>query len=153
MQHRGRLFIALLACAMLLPVSARASLETDILDRWYALLGKADATGLAGMLAPKAKITLEDIGTTQTKAEFIDSIDAWGEAIDGGSIRYRIEATAAGTATALVCYRFASNDLLTKEVFRIVSGLITRSVQTKVAENLPGFWPVGAIAHARPACA
>ena len=136
----GRLFIALLACVAL-PLPAHASLETDILDRWYALLVKADAVGLAGMLAPKARITLEDIGTTQTKREFIDSMEEWREAIDGGSIHYRIEATAAGTATALVCYRFASNELLTREVFRIASGLITRSVQTKEADSCQSLGP------------
>lgn len=133
------LFAALLACATLLSLPAVASLETDILDRWYVLLGKADATGLAGMLAPRAEIKLEDIGTTQTKREFVDSMEAWAEAIDGGAIRYRIEDTAAGTATALVCYQFKSNELLTKEVFKIANGLITQSLQTKLAENCRDF--------------
>mgnify|MGYP000196197295 CR=1 FL=1 len=138
-RHKFGVLLAALFAVAILPVTAHASLETDILDRWYSLLGKADATGLAGMLAPKAKIKLEDIGTTQTKAEFLDSMAAWSEAIDGGSIRYRVEATAAGTATALVCYHFRSNDLLTKEVFRMVNGLITQSQQSKLAENCQGF--------------
>ena len=142
MQQKFRALIAAsLACILLLPVTARASLETDILDRWYVLLGKADATGLSGLLSSKARIKLEDIGTTQTKREFLDSMEEWGEAIEGGSIRYRIQATAAGNATALVCYQFKSNDLLTKEVFRIASGLITQSVQTTVAENCKDFGP------------
>jgi hypothetical protein len=140
-QGFGKLFAALLACLVLLPPTARASLETDILDRWYALLGKADATGLAGLLSPKARIKLEDIGATQTKREFLDSMAEWREAIAGATIRYRIEKTAAGTATALVCYRFESNDLMTKEVFRIASGLITQSVQTKLAESCRDFDP------------
>jgi len=138
-QTFGTLVAAGLACIVLAPMAARASLETDILDRWYVLLGKADATGLAGLLSPKARIKLEDIGTTQTKREFLESMEEWREAIDGGSIRYRIEATSAGTATALVCYQFKSNDLMTKEVFRIASGLITQSVQTTVAENCRDF--------------
>jgi len=140
-QKFGVLFAASLTCVLLLPLAARASLETDILDRWYVLLGKADATGLAGLLAPKARIKLEDIGTTQTKREFLDSMEEWREAIDGGTIRYHIEATAAGTATALVCYQFKSNDLMTKEVFRIANGLITQSVQSTVAENCQDFGP------------
>ncbi|MGE0282507.1 MAG: nuclear transport factor 2 family protein [Rhizobiaceae bacterium] len=125
----------LMACVVMLPTMAHASLETDILERWYALLGKADATGLDGLLAPRAKIKLNDLGTTQTKAEFLESMDAWREAIDGGAIRFRIDATAAGRATALVCYRFKSNDLLTREVFLMTRGLITQSEQSKVGDN------------------
>jgi hypothetical protein len=126
---------ALLAFVAMLPTTTYASLETDILERWYALLGKADATGLDGLLASRAKIKLDDLGTTQTKAEFLQSMDGWREAIDGGTIRFRIDSTAAGRATALVCYRFKSNDLLTREVFLMVRGLITRSEQSKVGDD------------------
>ena len=35
----------------------------------------------------------------------------------------------------MVCYHFKSNDMLTRESFLIVAGLITQSDQTKVAED------------------
>jgi hypothetical protein len=130
---RGALAAGVLALAALTP--ARASLETDLLDRWYALLERADTDGLSGLLARSAKIELNDLGVTQTKQQFLASMDEWRAAIDGGSIRYRIETTAAGSAIALVCYDFASNDLLTRETFTFVAGHITRSQQRTVAKE------------------
>ena len=63
-------------------------------------------------------------------------MEEWRAAIEGGVIRYHIEATSAGRATALVCYQFKTSDLLTKEAFRMVNGLITQSEQTKSGGEL-----------------
>jgi len=134
----GIIFAGLIA-ATALPSTAYASLETDILDRWYTLLGTANADGLGRLLAPRARIKLDDLGLTQTKQEFLDSMEEWRDAIAGGSVRFRVQSTAAGSATALVCYHFKSNDMLTKENFRIVGGLITQSDQTKVADDCGTF--------------
>lgn len=114
---------------------AWASFETDMLERWYSLLSRADADALSGLLARSAKIELNDLGVTQTKQQFLDSMEEWRVAIKGGSIRFQVESTSAGSATALVCYDFAANDLLTRESFTFVNGLITRSRQMTVAEN------------------
>jgi len=136
--HDKRLAIAL-AMLLLCPAQARASFETDLLDRWYILLGQANESGLAGLLSPRATIRLNDIGVTQTRSEFLDSMKEWRAAIKGGNIRYRIETTSAGAAIALVCYEFRSNDLMTRESFRIAQGLITRSEQTTIAEGCRKF--------------
>lgn len=138
-QRTKAVLLALAAGLTLLTTPARASLETDILDRWYALLGKANAAGLSGLLSPRARIRLNDLGVTQTKQEFLESMQEWGAAIKGGSIRYRIETTGAGQATAVVCYEFTSNEMMTRETFRMVSGLITRSDQAKLAEDCASF--------------
>ena len=132
-------WLAAAAIVVALAAPARASLETDILERWYALLGTANASGLGSLLAPRARIKLDDLGVTQTKAEFLESMDEWREAISGGTIRYHVQTTSAGAATAVVCYQFKENELLTREVFRIVNGLITASEQSKVAESCKTF--------------
>lgn len=118
---------------------ARASLEMDLVNRWYALLGKADANALSGLMARSAKVQLVDLGVTQTKQEFLDSMSQFAEAIRGGSIRYKIEKVSANTATALVCYHFPSNDKLTRESFTFRQGLVATSVQEPVAENCNGL--------------
>lgn len=130
---RGIAAALVLAGGLLSP--AWASLETDMLARWYSLLERADADGLSGLLARSARIQLDDLGITQTKQEFLDSMDEWRSSMEGGSIRYQVETTSAGSATALVCYDFAANDLLARERFTFVNGLITRSRQTTVAED------------------
>ena len=99
--HLAAIAFAGLMAAASLPQAAHASLETDILDRWYALLGAANADGLGRLLAPRAKIKLDDLGLTQSKQEFLDSMAEWRDAIAGGSVRYRVQSTAAGRATAL----------------------------------------------------
>lgn len=134
-----RLGALLLAFAVLAPGIARASLETDIVDRWYALLANANANALSGLLAPRARIVMDDLGLNQTKAEFLDSMAEWKDSIAGGTIRYRIESTAAGRASAIVCYHFKANDRMTRETFRFASGLITRSEQVKLAEDCKAF--------------
>jgi hypothetical protein len=114
---------------------ASASLETDLHGRWYQLLGKADAVAISGLLASNATIELVDLDVTQTKQEFVDSMAEFAVAISNGSVRYKIESAAANTATALVCYHFASNDMLARERFTFARGLVTSSVQSKVADN------------------
>lgn len=130
---------AALVIALAFSLPAHASLETDVLNRWFAMLERGDAAGLSGLIASNAKIQLDDLGATQTKAEFLASMDEWSEAIKGGSIRYKVEGTAGGSATALVCYHFLSNDKLMREKFRFVSGRITYVQQSDVAKSCDGF--------------
>lgn len=114
---------------------ASASLETDLLNRWYSLLEHANAPALGGLMARNARVQLVDLGVTQTKQEFLDSMAEFAQAIKDGSIRYRIEKSSANAAVALVCYHFTSNDMLARERFTFRSGLVTSSVQETVAEN------------------
>lgn len=126
---------AAIALALLAAAPARASLETDLLDRWYVLLGRADAGALDGLMARSAKVQLVDIGVTQTKQEFLDSMAEFANAIQGGSIRYKVERASANMAVALVCYHFPPTDKLVRERFTFRQGLVATSVQETVAEN------------------
>jgi hypothetical protein len=125
--------------ALVLMGAERATLEVDLVSRWYTLLARADEIGLSGMLAANAKIQLDDTGVTQNKRQFLASLDGWRETIKDGNIQFKLETASAGAATALVCYKFSSNDLLTRERFQIVSGRITYSRQSVVAQDCNSF--------------
>ncbi|EBX4816798.1 nuclear transport factor 2 family protein, partial [Salmonella enterica subsp. enterica serovar Newport] len=118
---------------------AAASLERDVLARWYALLQHADANALSGLMARNARVQLVDLGVTQTKQEFLGSMSEFAQAMKGGKIRYRVERAAANSASALVCYNFASNDVLARESFTFQQGLIATSVQETVAQDCNDF--------------
>ncbi len=109
---------------------------------WYEALGKADATAFSALLADDVRIQLEDFGVTQDKAEFIESLGNWQEALGSGRVEFRADTRApeeAGKAVAIVCYRFASNAQMTRETFMITDGRIVGQHQKTLAENCDGF--------------
>ena len=118
---------------------ASAGLEGELLARWYSLLGTANGAALSGLMATNARVELSDLGVTQTKKEFIDSMQEFATAIEGGSVRYRLESETANAAVALVCYHFTSNEMLSRESFTFARGLVSTSVQNKVADDCSQF--------------
>ncbi|MAY62703.1 MAG: hypothetical protein CML29_10865 [Rhizobiales bacterium] len=124
------------------PCPVFAQTEAPVLEKWYPALFAADAETLGSLLSNDAEIRLEDLGITQTKAEFLESLGAWKDSIEGAAFAWKLAAGApasATEATALVCYRFPSNELLTREVFTFAAGKITESVQTTEGESCAGF--------------
>lgn len=120
--------------------SARA--ENDILERWYTALFDVDREALSELLAEEAVIQLEDLGVTQTKAEYIASLDEWEEIARNTNFAWQIDAEApqeADQATALVCYQFPDNDLMMREIFSFGDGKITGSVQSTVGDTCEEF--------------
>ncbi|MIL10054.1 nuclear transport factor 2 family protein, partial [Salmonella enterica subsp. enterica] len=69
----------------------------------------------------------------------LGSMSEFAQAMKGGKIRYRVERAAANSASALVCYNFASNDVLARESFTFQQGLIATSVQETVAQDCNDF--------------
>ena len=137
-----KLFALLLSAMVVSTAPCRAETKTPVLDKWYPALFSADAPALASLLTEDAEIRLEDIGITQTKSEFLDSLGEWKDSIEGAAFAWKLAAGApasATEATALVCYRFPSNELLTREVFTFAAGKITESVQTTEGESCAGF--------------
>jgi hypothetical protein len=125
---------------ILLAQPARADGAADLLTRWFAALQAADATALEPLLEEGAEIRLNDLDLVQTKPEFLASMDEWQDAIDGGTITYRISGTdTAGVVEASVCYRFSGSEQLNKERFTLRSGRILISDQTAIAENCSGM--------------
>lgn len=132
-------YLCSLALAALLATSAFADGKESLIESWYAALQRADADRIGELLSPNAVIKLNDIGISQSKAEFIESLGDWKSAIEGGSIRHKPEGAVDGAFAYQVCYRFPNNELLTREVFTFEGEKIVSSDQTTISENCAGF--------------
>jgi hypothetical protein len=131
-----------LACCMTLalhgsPAQAQQDAE-GFANRWFAALEVADAEALGALLDDDATIVLNDLGVTQTKAEFLDSMDDWRDAIAGGRISHAVTSgSIAGGLAVEVCYRFSSGMQLNREVFTFRDGRVLSSDQTRIGDNCP----------------
>jgi hypothetical protein len=135
------LFTVILILAAVLPASAQESVH-PVLDAWYAALFAADRERLAPLLSDDAVITLEDIGITQTREEFLDSLEEWGDSIDGAELSFRLDASEPADetrATAFVCYRFPGSTVMTHERFTFAGGKVTASAQMPAGNSCEGF--------------
>ncbi len=133
-----RMVLGLLAGAVLLAaILARA--DETVIDRWYDALLKADRAVLAELLTDDARISLDDLDIVQTKAEFLESMDEWENAVAGGTIRHRLEKEEDGVSTVMVCYDFPNNRMLMQETFAVSDGRITASSQAEVADNCDAY--------------
>jgi hypothetical protein len=133
-------YLVVVAGLALSVTSARA--DSGLLERWYTALFNVDREALSELLADEALIQLEDLGITQTKAEYIASLDEWEEIAQNTNFAWQIDAEApedADQATALVCYQFPDNDLMMREVFSLGNGRITGSVQSAVGDTCEEF--------------
>jgi hypothetical protein len=120
--------------------AARADEAAMLMERWYESLAAADGEALAAIMDENAEVVLNDIGIVQTKGEFLESMTEWGDAIDGGSISHKITGGSLVSGLTLhVCYRFTSGEQLNSEVFSFNRGLVSRSEQTKTADDCSGF--------------
>lgn len=124
--------------ALLLAAVHAFAQETDIVDRWYQALLKADRAALSDLLADDATIRLEDIGVTQTKAEFIASMDEWEAAVSGATIRHTVESQEGDTTTVLACYDFPTSKMLMRETFKTRGGRIVANTQVTVGDGACG---------------
>ncbi len=66
-------------------------------------------------------------------------MDEWESAVQGATIRHRIETATGDTATVLACYDFPDNDILMRETFRIVGDEVAESTQDTVADNCDAY--------------
>lgn len=122
--------------------AAVAVAQSSLLDRWYTALFDVNRVAIADLLADDAVINLEDLGVSQTRDEFIASLDEWEEAVKDANIAWQLEEGAIaddGQATALVCYQFPDNELLIREVFVFRDGKIAGSTQTTAGDSCEAF--------------
>ncbi len=129
-----QLFTALALCALSTASFAADGAEA-IVEKWYVALEAVDRAAFEAIIADDAVITLNDLETDQTKREFIESLDEWQDAMQGASIRHKIETSTADAASVLVCYTFPDNETLGRETFRIAAGQIKESVQTTIGDS------------------
>lgn len=131
--------LAAIALAVTVSIPARSADAPALLAKWYAALQASDEPAISALLTDNAVILLEDIGIEQTKAEFVASLGEWRDAIDGGKVDYKLEASDDTSATTLVCYRFPESPMTVREVFTFAGEQISKSVQAQVADNCDGF--------------
>lgn len=135
-------FVGAMALAVLLPTSPYAQNKAPVLDAWYPVLFEADGERLEELLADNAEIRLEDLGITQTKDEFLESLEEWADSVEGATFKWKLDPQApldAQKATALVCYSFPQNQLLVREAFTFAGGKVVASLQTTEGESCDGF--------------
>jgi len=132
----------MLILSLLVPISSLAQSNAPVLDKWYPALFEADEEKLKDLLADNAEIKLEDLGFTQTKKEFLDSLEEWADSVEGASFKWKLDPDAPvdeSQATALVCYSFPGNQLLVREGFTFADSKIVTSLQTIEGESCSGF--------------
>lgn len=137
-----RIFSRLL-CVFALLVCTSAYAQDDqqgVLKSWYQALLPVDRDTISSLLTDDAMVELKDYDIVQSKSEFIDSLDSWEEAIEGGSFRFKMkDGNSDKFTTAVVCYTFSSNELMTEETFKFSDGKIMNSVQVTIAEDCIDF--------------
>ncbi|MBV1761105.1 nuclear transport factor 2 family protein [Hoeflea sp.] len=133
--------IAALALAVALSGSTAVA-QTPLLERWYTAMFDVNRVAIADLLADDAVVTLEDLGISQTKAEYLEALDEWEDIVKTANFAWQVEedATADDTrATVLVCYQFPDNELMIREAFTFRDGKIISSVQTTVSDSCEDF--------------
>lgn len=113
--------------------------QESIVDRWYAALLQADRTALSDLLADDATVRLDDLGVTQSKDEFIASMDEWQSAAKGATIRHRVESEVGDTVAVLTCYDFPNNDMAMRETFTTKDDRIVVNTQMTIGEDCDGI--------------
>jgi len=111
----------------------------DLLADQSAARNNLDAyqQSVASRLTSAATIELTDLGVTQTAEEFVDGLELFHEALDGGALAWRVEPAddSDGEFSALVCYSFSSNSVLNRETVVLENGMISEIRQTPVADH------------------
>lgn len=135
--------IRFLTAALVLAMGASTGVaQTSLLERWYTAMFDVNRVAIDDLLADDAVITLEDLGISQTKAEFLAALDEWEDIVKTANFAWQVEedATADETrATVLVCYQFPENELLIREAFTFRDGKILSSVQTTASDSCADF--------------
>lgn len=125
--------ISFLALSTLIaaPLAQASDIKTTI-NQWYTALEQADDKTLSTLLADNAEIVLKDVGITQDRQTFLKSMTDWADAIEGGALRHKIISQNDAQATIEVCYDFAENDILMREIFTFDGAQIIRQDQEQL---------------------
>ncbi len=134
---------ALVGIAAMLAFSTVLSLSKDPLAmpvaQWFTALETGGKAAFETLIDDEAVIELKVLGITQSKAEFIESLDQWVELNKGASILTRQVSTSDTSVVVEVCYRFASNEVHNLETYLISGEKIAGSVQEQIGETCEGF--------------
>lgn len=124
---------------MLSTIATAATPQGALVEKWYQALAAIDRAAFGEIIADDAVILLGDLDMEQTKAEFIESLDEWQDAMKVSSIRHKIEDAGPESISVVVCYAFPDNETLGREVFRFENDRIKESVQSTIADSCADF--------------
>lgn len=120
-----------------------AGAPDQTLAAWYKALEAANIEALENLMAPEEahpfQFEIVDLGVSQNRAEFIDSMAEWVGAIDGGRIDYKITGQSANSVTAKVCYYFPDNNFMAEEIIGLADDRITGVKQESKGDTCEGF--------------
>jgi hypothetical protein len=137
-----RMFSILALWSSLTAIACSGALAQELpaaVSQWFDSLRSADRKGFDTLLAENAEIDLRYLGIVQTRAEFIESLDAWGDAIKYGQVLTKPVSADGKSAVVDVCYRFPSNEKVNRESFILAGDKIVRVVQEESAQTCDGF--------------
>lgn len=109
----------------------------NIVQNWYDGLRTVNATVFEEILTDNAEIKLKDLGISQTKREFISSLDQWKQANKDAVITTKLTSSANALSVVNVCYKFPSNEVYNRETFELIDGKISKSIQEQISKNCP----------------
>ncbi|OCW57452.1 hypothetical protein AWJ14_14205 [Hoeflea olei] len=125
----------------MLPASGAAA-QSSLLERWYTAVFDVNRVAISDLLAEDALIRLEDLGVTQTKTEYLESLEDWADVVKSANFAWQIDEseTADDTAaTALVCYQFPDKEVMIREVFAFRDGKIIAASQSTADDSCEDF--------------
>lgn len=105
----------------------------DTVQNWFDGLRNAHANTFEEILTDNAMIELGDLGISQTKAEFIASLDQWKQVHRSAIITTKLASTDKSLIEVNVCYKFPSNEVYNRETFELIDGKISKSIQEKIS--------------------
>jgi len=126
----------LIIAALLTIIPAIANAEgASLIDQWYTALKTSDRASFAELLSEDAKIDLNDLGISQTKAEFIEALDNWEDVASDLTLTYTAQDINATRVTAEVCYKFSAGSFTNLETFTFAEGRIINQIQEKMKDG------------------
>lgn len=127
----------LIAISVMLFASKTAFAEnTDLATKWYSALKTSNQAIFKELIADDATLEINPLEITQTKAEYIATLDNWEETTkDLTLIMKGINASGETTVTAIVCYRFSENSYLNEERFVFLDDKITSFSQNRKTDE------------------
>ncbi len=133
------LFVFLQGSIALAQTSVAEPEMSPEVQAWFVALTKVNHPRFKDVIAEDAKIELRDLGITQTRQEFLDSLEEWDDATKGAILLTQMISSKNGTDVLEVCYRFENNEQLNRETYKYANGKITSVVQELIGTKCTGF--------------
>ncbi len=118
---------------------AQEPLMSAEVQAWFIALTKVNHPGFEKIIAQGTLIELRDLGITQSREEFLASLDEWEDATKGAILLLQVVSSNDGVDIIDVCYRFESNEQLNRETYSYAEGKITHVVQEMLGDKCEGF--------------